>query len=117
MFSDIQFEFLEFNPEQEMNDFLSAAAERIYASAPSDSAMKIAIKKGKDAVQASCRIVSQAGTFVAEAAGKNPFKAVLQIERKIRLQLDRWRDRRFAECSGTKFRSKNSFSEMAYESF
>jgi hypothetical protein len=48
--------------------------------------MKLAIEKGKGAIQAYCRIASQAGIFVADAVSDSPIRAVQQIEQKIKDQ-------------------------------
>jgi ribosome-associated translation inhibitor RaiA len=95
MTGDIQFEFMEFKPDGEIKDFILSVADKLQISAPSDSAMKMAIRKSRDMIQASCQIVSQAGTFVAEAMSDNPIKAVQKIERRIRKQLDAWKAQRF----------------------
>ena len=97
----VQFEFLGFDPEYEMKKVISSMAEKLYLNSPSDSAMKVALKKGKDVIQASCRIVSQAGTFVAETVSDTPVKAIHKIEEKINQQLDEWkRIRRFESLGG-----------------
>ncbi len=101
----VQFEFLGFDPEYEMKKIISGMAEKLYMNSPSDSAMKVAFKKGKDVVQASCRIVSQAGTFFAETVGDTPAKAIQKIEEKINLQLDEWKRIRFQSEKSSQFAS------------
>jgi ribosome-associated translation inhibitor RaiA len=91
----VQLEFMGFDPEQELRNFVASVAEKLHLSAPSDSAMKFAIKSGKGAIRASCYIVSHAGTFFAEAVSDNPAKAILKIEQKINRQLENWKRRRF----------------------
>ncbi len=91
----VQFEFLGFDPEYEIRSLITNVAEKLHLSAPSDSAMKVAIKRGKGAIQASCRIASHAGTFFAEAVSDSPIKAIKKIEEKISHQLDSWKRRRF----------------------
>jgi hypothetical protein len=85
---NVQFEFKGFDPDYEIRSFVASVAEKLQFSAPSDAAMKMALQKGKVAIQASCRIASQAGTFVADAVGDTPIRTVQQIEQKIRDQLD-----------------------------
>ena len=68
---------------------------------PSDASMKLAIKKGKKAVAASCRIVPQAGTFVAEAISENPIRAIELLEMKMRIQLHSWKSHRFGRIRDT----------------
>lgn len=91
----VQFEFVGFDPEYEVRNFISTVAEKLHLSSPSDSAIKVAMKLSRGAVQASCRIASHAGTFVAEAVGDNPIKAIKKVEEKITDQLDSWKRRRF----------------------
>jgi hypothetical protein len=93
--NDMQIEFMGFDPGYEMKTFTATVAEKLHFSAPSDAAMKLAVKKCKGAVQASCRIASQAGLFIAEVASDNPVRALQQIELKIRSQLEAWKNRRF----------------------
>lgn len=95
MANDLQFEFMGFNPDDKIKKFVSRVAEALHYSAPSDSAMKLVLEKSKNAIRASCRIASQAGTFVADSISDNPIRAVQQIERKIRKELDAWKMRRF----------------------
>ncbi len=92
---NINFEFIGFDPEYEAKRFINSAADRVQSLAPSDSFMKVAMKKGGDVVEASCRIASQAGVFVAEAVCNSPVAAIHQVESKIRQQLDEWKKRRF----------------------
>jgi ribosome-associated translation inhibitor RaiA len=91
----VQFEFVGFDPEYEVRNFIATVAEKLHLSSPSDSAIKVAMKLSRGAVRASCRIASHAGTFVAEAVGENPIKAIKKVEEKIADQLDSWERRRF----------------------
>ena len=91
----VQFEFVGFDPEHEVRNFISTVAEKLHLRSPSDSAIKVAMKFSKGVVQASCRIASHAGTFVADAISDNPIKAIKKVEEKIAEQLDGWRRRRF----------------------
>jgi ribosome-associated translation inhibitor RaiA len=95
MTNDVHFEFMGLDPDYNLRAFVSLAAEKLHFSAPSDSAMKLVIRKGKDAFQASCRIASQTGTFVAEAMGESPIRAIQQLEQKVRTQVEEWKSRRF----------------------
>ncbi len=91
----VQFEFMGFDPEYEIKKIVAAAAESLQFKAPSDSAVKLVFRSGMGVIQASCRIISQAGTFVAESVGETPIQALQQIEEKISGQLKRWKQRRF----------------------
>lgn len=92
---DVFFEFEGFDPGYEIKNFVSSIAEKLHLSAPSDSALKFVLRKSKGAVRASCKIASQAGTFVAEAMSDNPIHAVTKVEKKIRQQLEQWLRSRF----------------------
>ena len=94
---NVQFEFIGFDPSYEVRAFVSNFAEKIYLNSPSDAAIKLAIEKGKGAVKASCRIASQAGTFIAETLSDSPVRAVQQIEQKINHQLNNWKAWRFQQ--------------------
>lgn len=91
----VQFEFVGFDPEYEVRNFISTVAEKLHLSSPSDSAIKVAMRLSKGVVQASCRIASHAGTFVADAISDNPIKAIKKVEEKIAEQLESWKSRRF----------------------
>ena len=97
----VQFEFMGLEPNYEIRSFISAVAEKLYFSAPSDAAMKMALQKAKGSIKASCRIASQAGTFVAEAVSESPIRAIQQIEQKIKNQLDNWKAWRFQNSQNT----------------
>ncbi|MBL7671378.1 MAG: hypothetical protein JNM39_12915 [Bdellovibrionaceae bacterium] len=97
MMNDVQFEFMGLNPDDKIRNFVSTVAERLHFSAPSDSGMKLVLEESKDAIRASCRIVSLAGTFVADAVSDNPVRAVQQIEKEMGGQLDEWKRCRFGK--------------------
>ncbi len=92
---NVECEFMGFDPEYEIKAFIATVTDKLYFSAPSDSAMKLAVKKSQGMVKASCRIASQVGTFVAEARGENPICAIQRLEKRIKHQLDSWKMSRF----------------------
>jgi hypothetical protein len=96
MRDDVKLEIMGFDSAAEIKDVAWTVAENLHLSSPSDSALKLAIRKGKGAVEASCRIASQVGIFVAETVCENPIRAVQEIEGKIKAQLDSWKRHRFA---------------------
>lgn len=95
MGNDLQLKFINFEPRPEFQSFVSLIGERLHLSAPSDAVLKLAIRKSKDAIEVSCKIVSCAGTFVAEAVSENQIQAVRRVEAKIRKQLKAWIRKRF----------------------
>jgi len=102
--SDIEFKFVGFNPDEQFRDLIKSMAENLHLSSPSKSGMRWVIEKGKGAVHASCRIASQAGTFVAETFSENPVHAIRHVEEKIKQQLTQWREVRFrSEVSSAMF--------------
>ena len=92
---NLEYEFMGFDPEYEIKTFIATVAHKLYFSAPSDSAIKLVVKKGQGMVKASCRIASQVGIFVAEASSENPICAIQQLEKRIKHQLDSWKMNRF----------------------
>ena len=84
----VQFEFVGFNPEYEVRNFISTVAEKLHLNSPSDSAIKVAMKVSRGVVQASCRIASHAGTFMAEAISDNPIKAIKKVEEKEEVKIE-----------------------------
>ncbi|MBX9766852.1 MAG: hypothetical protein K2X47_06235 [Bdellovibrionales bacterium] len=97
--NDVQFEFMGFNPDEKMRNFVSSFAEKLLFSAPSDAVLKLVLAKDSSAVRVKCRIASKSGIFLADSAGKDPVRAVQKIERKIDRQINDWRNRRFEESS------------------
>lgn len=95
MNQNVQLEFIGFEPDSEIRNFVSTVAEEIHYRAPSDAAMKLAIENSLDTIKATCNIASHAGNFVAEAVTDNPIRAVQQIEEKLTDQLDAWKTFRF----------------------
>ena len=95
---NVEYEFMGFDPEYEIKSVIATIADKLYFSAPSDSAMKLAVKKSQGAIKASCRIASQVGTFVAEATGENPIRAIQRLEKRIKYQLDSWKMNRFGRA-------------------
>lgn len=95
----VQYEFLDFDPDYEIKAFVSTVAEKLLLNSPSDAAIRLALQKYKGAIKASCRIASRAGTFIADAVSDNPIRAVQQIEREIKEQLDSWKDWRFQKAN------------------
>jgi ribosome-associated translation inhibitor RaiA len=108
MTKDVQFEFMGFKPDEQIKTFVSSVVDQLHFSAPSDAALKLVIKKSKDMIRASCRIASQAGTFVADTMSDNPIRAVQQIENKIRRQLDHWKKIRFEKTAQDFFDDKDA---------
>jgi ribosome-associated translation inhibitor RaiA len=95
--SSINLHFEGFEPEYELAHLISDSVERLRLSAPSDSVMSVVIRKSKGLIQASCRIASRAGIFVAETVSDSPLRAIHKIENKIETQLDEWKRRRFSQ--------------------
>ncbi len=100
---NFQFEFKGFDPNRDVKALISNVAERLHHNAPSDSALKLALQSGRDAIRVSCRIVSRVGTFVAEAVGESPMRAVKKVEQKMRDQLDDWKALRFQSNANMPF--------------
>jgi trehalose-6-phosphate synthase len=94
----VEYEFIGFNPEYNIKNMIAVLAEKTYMNAPSNSAIKLVLRKSQDLVMASCRIGSQVGTFVSKAAGKNPIQAIQDLEKQIKIQLDSWKMNRYQQA-------------------
>ncbi|MGE0762557.1 MAG: hypothetical protein AB7N80_04700 [Bdellovibrionales bacterium] len=94
-FDRSQLEFRDFKPEYETRQLIADLMEGLQSLAPSDSAMNVAFRKGRGVVEATCRIASIAGTFVAKTISDTPIKAMQALDEKIRLQLEDWKKHRF----------------------
>jgi ribosome-associated translation inhibitor RaiA len=97
----IEFEFVGFNPEYELREFISSVADRIYNLSPSDSSMRLVMKKNRNSIQVSCMVISRAGVFSANATCNCPKLAIQKIEEAIRYQLEKWRQCRFSSCNNS----------------
>jgi len=91
----VQYEFTNFEPEYDIRSFICIVSDRIHGLSPSDSVMKVAMKKVRDKFKASCRIASSAGTFFAETVSESPELAITEIDKKMRRQLRVWKMGRF----------------------
>ena len=94
---NFEYEFTGFDPEYRIKKLVTTVGDKLYFSAPSDAFMKLAIRKSHGMIKASCRIASQVGTFFAEGTGGNAIRAIEQLEKRIKRQLDSWKKNRFDE--------------------
>ncbi len=95
--NEISLEFSDFVPDFGFKDFLALTAERLQCGAPSDSNVRLAIKRSGDSVKVICRIVSFAGTFIGEAINRSAYLATEEVESMIVRQLNVWKVFRFSE--------------------
>lgn len=98
MSRDFKYNFKNFNPDENTRSYVAQIAEDLYFASPSDSGLNLVIEKTKNAVRASCRIVSLAGIFTAEAVCNDVMDAVDQVHEKINQQLKSWKLQRFAKA-------------------
>ena len=91
----VQYEFSNFEPGYDVRSFICIVSDRIHGLSPSDSVMKVVMKRVRDRIKASCRIASGAGTFFAETVCDSPELAIQEIEKKMRRQLKVWKSERF----------------------
>lgn len=95
MIDDIKLEFKGFKPNEKINNEVAHVTERLYLNSPSDSFIKLVFEKSKNKIHATCKIISQSGTFIADAINDNPIQIFRQIEEQIQKQIEDWRARRF----------------------
>lgn len=95
MYEKLSIEIKGMSPEQPVKDMIHLVAEKIHCQAPSDSCMKVVFEQSKEAIRASCRIVSHAGIFIAEAISEAPDEVIKQLEQKIGERLSFWKKTRF----------------------
>ncbi len=96
---NVECEFIGFDPEYEIKNYVAKVIDKLYNSAPSDSGIKLAFQKSHQLMKATCRIASQVGTFVAEAKGINPILTIQSLENQIKDQLESWKSNRFEKVS------------------
>lgn len=95
MRSELECEYIGLSPDLGLRNFVSTVGENLLDLAPSNSMLKIALRKNNDLISATCRIFSHAGIFEAEAQSERELAAIRKAEEKIRRQLDRWKENRF----------------------
>jgi hypothetical protein len=94
-YNGVQIEFLRFAPEYETKAEIGTIANKIHVQAPSDSTMKLGFEKRQDIIKGYCRIVSQTGTFLAEAVSDCPIAVARELEKQLKFQFAVWNRRRF----------------------
>jgi hypothetical protein len=94
---DIAFE--KFNPKEELRRLFVTVADKLHMDAPSDSHVRLVMKKGKETFSGYCRIASNIGVFIAEECAPSPEGALAKIEKKISRQLMQWKSRRFRDAA------------------
>ncbi len=101
MRNDIECEFINFEPDSGLQAFVRSVGQNIYDLSPSNSALKIILKKIDQGVRATCRIFSYAGVFEAEVESEKEMAAVRKLEERICYKLDVWKSRRFEKTKST----------------
>lgn len=96
---NITVEFHKFDPKEELRRLSVAVAEKLHMQAPSDSDLRMTVRKGGEKFRAYCRIASKAGVFLAEESAASPEGTLAKIEKEIGRQLNRWKSARFAGAS------------------
>ncbi len=91
------FQFIGFEADQDVKNFITSVANRLHSLAPSDAIMNFTIKKGKDAIAASCKIASKAGVFADEIVAASPWSAIQELESQMMRQLEEWKKKRFSD--------------------
>ena len=86
-----EIQYVDLEADGELRDAIRLMAEGIYHAAPSDAAIRIILRKSRNIVSVSCRIVSLAGVFLCETMGHSPLPAFQSIERQMKEQLDAWK--------------------------
>ena len=86
-----KFEFYGFEPDRDLKGAISRTLDMILGSAPSDADAKARLIRSREGFSGFIRLSSQAGTFMAEAVGKNPTETVSRLKERIFEQLSLWR--------------------------
>ena len=76
----IHYHFEGFDPDYDLKSIVSAIAQELHMSAPSDASLKLTFKKEKNFIKGHCRIASSSRSFVAEAIGFDLIDTAMEIE-------------------------------------
>lgn len=96
-YENLNIELKGIKPSGKFERLIHNVADSIHWQSPSDACLKIVCEQTKEAIKASCRIVSQAGTFMAEVASDCPERCVKKLEKEIQKQLNVWKQNRFSD--------------------
>lgn len=100
MYDNLKICFSGTRPSASVLRLVKEVADKIQSWSPSDSCLQILCETNSEDFKASCRIVSKAGVFCAEAADRNPRIGLKKLEGKIQKQLDRWKKSRTVQIFG-----------------
>lgn len=91
----VNFDFDGYEPQNEAAHFIQYTVDKIHNYSPSDAFVKLSMKNSKGVIKATCRVVSQAGEFIAEAADRNVTSVIQKIDKEIMKQIEEWHRCRF----------------------
>lgn len=94
---NVIYNFVDICPESELMVFIKDSITRLQLNAPSDSAIKLTLKKVGQVFSYKCRICSFSGIFRATAVNSCPIEGMRQIEQRLNEQLMEWKKRRFQD--------------------
>lgn len=86
-----KFEFKGFEPDRDLQSAIGRTLDIILGSAPSDAVPRAHLSRTREGFSGFLRLSSQAGTFVAEAVGRDPSETVGRLKERIFDQLNIWR--------------------------
>lgn len=81
-------------PTKSLKQWVRILADKIQWESPSDANLKIVCEQSGQWLKASCRIASQVGVFVAEAAAETPEKCIEKLELQVQNKLNSWKKKR-----------------------
>lgn len=93
------FEFIDFEPSENLIGRAMEKLGRIFGESPSDSSTQAFVKKTKQGFEGSLHVHSAVGIFVADVIGDDPSKVVDRLAIKIRSQLRIWKRERSIDLS------------------
>ena len=94
------FDFINFEPENELKTFSKEVYWLMEERAPSRAAKNATITKADDGYTSSIKIISTSGTFEAEASSSDPKESINKTYEKMKALLKTWSENRASQISG-----------------
>src|SRR4051812_13415907 len=85
-----RFEFLDFEPTNELKSSAKGILHEIVGESPSDANSVASVRKTHAGFEGILKVSSRAGTFIAHAVEHDPLHAIQKMQEKICEQLQKW---------------------------
>ena len=88
-----------FKPSKDQRELISFKVNKLSLEAPSDSTVRLFVKKMSNDYKGVIKICSEVGVFTSENIASSPENLIVNIEREIREKLNLWKKNRFSKIA------------------